>query len=149
MRSKFQKRIQNSAEPFEGSECYPIAEPSLAEPFFKFRSAKKVPSEKYRTFRVYSEAIRVQLKTIWVLYFSDRIFSCSAELKKRFCKRGFYYRVKFRTFKGFCRTFYPFFETLDAFGCFYFSAEPFWRIRSTTFFIFRVELLSRGKQLTP
>ena len=41
MRPKFQKTIKILAEPFEGSEFYPMAEPSLPEPFFKFRRAKK------------------------------------------------------------------------------------------------------------
>ena len=35
------KTIKNLAEPFEGSGLYPMAEPSLPEPFFKFRRAKK------------------------------------------------------------------------------------------------------------
>ena len=34
------KRIKNSPEPFEGSEFYPIAEPS-GRTFLKFRRAKK------------------------------------------------------------------------------------------------------------
>ena len=105
--------MKNSAEPFEGSKFYPIAEPSLAEPFFKFRRARKV------------------------LYFSDETFLALQNFKKRFCKGEFCYQVKLRTFKGFCRIFHPFFETLDASGCFYFSAEPFWLVRSTIFFIFR------------
>ena len=41
MRPLSQKRIKNLAELFEGSEFYPIAEPSLAELFLKFRTAKK------------------------------------------------------------------------------------------------------------
>ena len=35
------KSIKNLTEPFEGSEFYPMAEPSPPEPFFKFRRAKK------------------------------------------------------------------------------------------------------------
>jgi hypothetical protein len=35
------KTIKNLAEPFEGSGFYPMAEPSLPEPFFKFCRAKK------------------------------------------------------------------------------------------------------------
>ena len=46
------KRIKNSAEPFEGSDFYPMAEPSLAEPFLSSAKQKKLPSEKYKTFRV-------------------------------------------------------------------------------------------------
>jgi hypothetical protein len=33
--------IKNLTEPFKGSGFYPTAEPSPAEPFFKFRGAKK------------------------------------------------------------------------------------------------------------
>jgi hypothetical protein len=40
--------------------------------------------------------------------------------------------------KGFCQIFYRFFETLDAFGSFHFSAEPFLEVPSTTFFFSRV-----------
>lgn len=49
MHPKSQKRDKNLAEPFEGSEFYPQPEPSLAEPFFKLRGAKKVSIEKYKT----------------------------------------------------------------------------------------------------
>ena len=59
MRPLSQRRIKNLAELFEGSEFYPIAERFLAELFLKFPRAKKAPSEKHRTFRVYSETIRV------------------------------------------------------------------------------------------
>ena len=38
---RLKKAIKNLAEPFEGSEFYPMAEPSLPEPFFKFRRARK------------------------------------------------------------------------------------------------------------
>jgi hypothetical protein len=34
------KRIKNLTEPFEGSEDYPLAEPSLTKPFFRFCTAK-------------------------------------------------------------------------------------------------------------
>jgi hypothetical protein len=46
------KRIKNSTEPFEGSVFYPTAEPSLAEPFFRFCTAKKGSVRKYGTLRV-------------------------------------------------------------------------------------------------
>jgi hypothetical protein len=36
------KRIKNSTEPFEGSEDYPLAEPSLTKPFLGFVQQKKV-----------------------------------------------------------------------------------------------------------
>jgi hypothetical protein len=37
------KRIKNSTEPFEGSVFYPLAEPSLTEPFLGFVKQQKVP----------------------------------------------------------------------------------------------------------
>ena len=37
---------------FKGSALYPLAEPSLAKPFFKFRTAEKGFVGKYETFRV-------------------------------------------------------------------------------------------------
>jgi hypothetical protein len=58
------KRIKNSTEPFEGSEEYPLAEPSLTKPFFRFCTAKKGSMEKYETLRVQYETFRVQYKTI-------------------------------------------------------------------------------------
>ena len=73
-----------------------------------------------------------------VSYFSDETFFCSAEPKKGFCRRRFCCWVKRRAFKGFCRIFYPFFGTLDAFVCVYLSAEPFWGVRQTFFIFFRV-----------
>ena len=73
--------IKNLAEPFEGSQFYPIAEPSHAEPFLSSAEQKKVPSEKYKTIRVQSETIRV-------LYFSGGTFFCSAELKKGSAREG-------------------------------------------------------------
>jgi hypothetical protein len=36
------KRINNSTEPFEDSAFYPLAEPSLTEPFSRFCTAKKL-----------------------------------------------------------------------------------------------------------
>ncbi len=46
------KRIKNSTEPSKGSGRYPLAEPSLPKPFFRFRKAKKGSVGKYETFRV-------------------------------------------------------------------------------------------------
>jgi hypothetical protein len=37
------KRIKNSTEPFEDSAFYPLAEPSLTEPFLASVQQKKVP----------------------------------------------------------------------------------------------------------
>jgi hypothetical protein len=51
------KRIKNSTEPFESSEEYPLAEPSLTKRFFRFCTAKKGFVRKYET-------LRVQYKTI-------------------------------------------------------------------------------------
>ncbi len=55
--------------------------------------------------------------------FSHGTFFCCTEPKKRFCEW-----VKGRTFKRFCRIFDPFFETLDTFGGFWKSTEPFRRV---------------------
>ena len=41
MRPKPQKRMKNLAEPFEGSEFHPTAEPSLVEPFLSFAEQKR------------------------------------------------------------------------------------------------------------
>jgi hypothetical protein len=38
---KSKKRIKKSTEPFEGSAFYPLAEPSLTEPFFAVQNLKK------------------------------------------------------------------------------------------------------------
>jgi hypothetical protein len=42
------KTIKNSTEPFEGSAFYPLAEPSLTEPFFWVLYSKKRFREKIR-----------------------------------------------------------------------------------------------------
>ena len=109
MRPKSQKWIKNSAESFECSEFYPIAEPSLAEPFFKLRRAKKDSVGKTQNsdgFGLNSNGFVLNPDGFGVnpkdsVFFRRNLF-CSAELKKRLCKRGFCYRVKFRTFKEFC-----------------------------------------------
>jgi hypothetical protein len=62
------KRIKNSTEPSKGSEEYPLAEPSLTKPFFRFCTAKKGSVEKYETLRVQYETLRVQYKTINLWY---------------------------------------------------------------------------------
>jgi hypothetical protein len=54
-----QKRIKNSAEPFDSSVDYPLAEPSLTKPFFRFCTAKKGFVKKYETLRVQYETIRI------------------------------------------------------------------------------------------
>ena len=38
------ERIKNSTEPFQGSAFYPIAEPSLTEPFLRFCIAREKDS---------------------------------------------------------------------------------------------------------
>jgi hypothetical protein len=66
-------RIKNSAQSFEGSRFYPIAELSFAEPFLKFRRAKKGSVEKIQSpdgFGLNSKG-SVSFR---------RNFSCSAEL---------------------------------------------------------------------
>jgi hypothetical protein len=40
---KSQKKEKNSTKPFEGSAFYPLAEPSLTEPFLGSVQQKKVP----------------------------------------------------------------------------------------------------------
>jgi hypothetical protein len=62
----FKKRIKNSTELFEGSAFYPLAEPSLAKPFFKFRTAKKGFVENYKTLRVQYKTINLWYETIMV-----------------------------------------------------------------------------------
>ena len=128
-----------------------LAEPFLPEPFFKFRRAKKgsvgniqnpdgsgLSSNGFvRNPHGFVLNPIVLARTIRFLYVSNRTFFCSAELIKGFWKKGFCHRVKFRTFKGFCQIFYRFFETLNAFGSFHFSAEPFLGVPSSSFF-FRV-----------
>ena len=155
----FKKTIKNLAEPFEGSEFYPMAVPSPPEPFFKFRSAKKGsvgniqnPAGSGLSFNGFVRNphgfvlnLIVLARTIRVLYVSDRTFFCTAELKKGFWRRGFCHRVKFTTLKGFCQIFYRFFETLDAFGSFHFSAEPFLGVPSSSFFIFRAHPYPHAK----
>jgi hypothetical protein len=51
--------MKNLTEPFEGSGLYQTAEPSLPEPFFRFRTAKKGFVKKYGTFRVLYETINL------------------------------------------------------------------------------------------
>ena len=100
-------------------------------------SVNMVPSvdaDKFFFVFVLNRLLIVLVRTIRVLYVSDRTFFCTAELKKGFWRRGFCHRVKFRTLKGFCQFFYRFFETLDAFGSFHFSTEPFWRVLDFSFF---------------
>jgi hypothetical protein len=58
------KRIKNSAESSKGSEEYPLAEPSLTEPFFRFRTPKKGSVRKYETLRVPYKTMKVPYKTI-------------------------------------------------------------------------------------
>ena len=41
MHPKLQKKDKKSTELFEGSAIYSTSEPSLAQPFFRFRTAKK------------------------------------------------------------------------------------------------------------
>src|SRR5271163_408973 len=62
------KRIKNSTEPFEGSAFYPIAEPSLTEPFFRFCTAKKGSVRKYETLRVLYKTINRWYETLMVSY---------------------------------------------------------------------------------
>ena len=52
----------------KGSAFYPLAEPSLAEPFFRFRTAKKGFVRKYKTLKVQYETIRVSYQRLMVLY---------------------------------------------------------------------------------
>jgi hypothetical protein len=54
-----EKSIKNSTEPFEGSAFYPLAEPSLTEPFFRFCTAKKGSVRKYETLRVLYKTINL------------------------------------------------------------------------------------------
>ena len=54
------KRIKIWTEPFEGSAFYPISEPSLTEPFFRFCTAKKGSVRKYETLKVQYKMSRVQ-----------------------------------------------------------------------------------------
>ena len=116
-----------------------LAEPSPPEPFFKFSSAKKGsvgniqnPDGSGLSFNGFVRNphcfvlnLIVLVRTIRVLYVSDRTFICTAELKKGFWRRGF------------CQIFYRCSEPLDAFGSFHFSAEPFLGVPSSSFFIFR------------
>jgi hypothetical protein len=68
-----------------------------------------------KTIRVSYQQLTVLYRTLKVSYFLTEPFFCCAEPKKKFCKRWFCEWVKRRTFKNFCRIFYPFFETLDTF----------------------------------
>jgi hypothetical protein len=94
------KKIKNSTEPFESSEEYPQAEPSLTKHFFRFCTAKKGSVEKCETLRVQYETFRVQYKTItlgyetlmllyWTLkvsHFSTEPFFAVQNLKKGFVR---------------------------------------------------------------
>ncbi len=96
------KRIKNSTEPSKGSEEYPLAEPSLTKPFFRFCTAKKGSVEKYETLRVQYETIRVSYQRLMVLYwtlkvsywtlkvsyFSTEPFFAVQNLKKGFVRDG-------------------------------------------------------------
>ncbi len=62
------KRIKNSTEPSKGSEDYPLAEPSLTKPFFRFCTAKKGSVEKYETLRVQYKTINLWYETLMVSY---------------------------------------------------------------------------------
>ena len=68
------KRIKNSTEPFEGSAFYPIAEPSLTEPFFRFCTPKKGSVRKYETLRVLYRTLRVSYQRSMVLYRTLKVF---------------------------------------------------------------------------
>jgi hypothetical protein len=89
------KRIKNSTEPFEGSAFYPIAEPSLTEPFFRFCTPKKGSVRKYETLRVlyktidrWYETLRVLYKTLKVSYFLTEPFFGVQNLKKGSVRDG-------------------------------------------------------------
>ena len=93
---RLKKTIKNLAEPFEGSEFYPMAEPSPPEPFFKFSSAKKGsvrniqnPGGSGLSFNGFVRNphgfvlnLIVLIRTIRVLYVSDRTFFALRNLKK-------------------------------------------------------------------
>ncbi len=68
------KRINNSTEPFEGSAFYPLAEPSLTEPFFRFCTAKKVPWENTKPWGFCTNSLTVGNKTLMVLQSSYIFF---------------------------------------------------------------------------
>ena len=68
------KRIKNSTEPFQGSAFYPIAEPSVTEPFLRFCIAKKGFVRKYETLRVLWKTITVQYGIIRVPYSTVIVF---------------------------------------------------------------------------
>ena len=96
------KRIKNSTEPFEGSECYSIAEPSLTEPFLRFCTAKKRFVRKYETLKVLWKTITVQYgtirftyqrlmvlyRTLKVSYFLTKLFFAVQNLKKGSVRDG-------------------------------------------------------------
>ena len=132
MRPKSQKRIKNSAEPFDGSGFYPIAEPALAEPFFKFRRAKTVPLRIQNPdgFELNSNVFVVNPNGS--VFFRRKLF-CSAELKK-VLEEKVLVSGKNQNLQSVLPNLLSFFETLDAFGCLYFSAKPFWEVRSGTSF---------------
>src|SRR5579871_6008740 len=60
--------IKNSTEPFEGSAEYPVTEPSLTKPFFRFCTAEKGFVRKYKTLRVQYKTINLWYGTLMVLY---------------------------------------------------------------------------------
>ena len=127
MRPKSQKRIKISTEPFEASEFYPISETSLAELCFKFRRAKR-----FR--RKNTEPLRFTPKPLEFCIFLTEPFFALWNFKKRFCKRGFCYRVKFRSFKVFCRIFYPFLRLWTHLEAFTFLRNLFGRFGRPSFF---------------
>jgi hypothetical protein len=118
--------------------------------FFRFCTAKKGSVRKYETLKVLYKTISVSTeplefhtKSSWFRTEPSRFRIFSRHLfllyktQKRFCKRWFCVLSKRRTFKRFCLIFYPFFETLDTFGGFWKSTEPFRRVLQSSFF-FRV-----------
>jgi hypothetical protein len=82
------KRIKNSTEPVEGSAFYPLVEPSLTKPFFRFCAAKRGSVEKYETLRVQCNTIRVSYQRLMVLYFLTKPFFAAKNLKKGFLRDG-------------------------------------------------------------
>ncbi len=80
--------------------------------------------------------------------FSHGTFFCCTEPKQSFCNRRFCEWVKRRTFKRFCRIFYPFFETLDTLGEFWKSTEPFRRVLQSSFIFFRVSIIASSNRYT-
>jgi hypothetical protein len=88
----------------------------------------------YETVTVLYWSLMVLYRSLKVSHFLTESFFAVQNLKKRFCKRCYCEWVKHRTFKRFCRIFYRFFETLDTFGGFWKSTEPFRSILQNSFF---------------